>query len=380
MSCTVPTVVAIREKRPGYWEVRVFAGVDESGRKIQVSRTLRGTKRDAQRLAAQLTLRPTPAAGRKTVAELIELFVTYRSPTWSLQTRSAYESRVRILMRDPIVNLPVARVGVAEIDAWHYRMRKAGTREPTIHNNHAFLRAVFQQAVRWEWITHNPVALATLRRPKAEPRGVMSPEEVQAVLTAAAEINRAAHVALRLAAVAGARRAELAAMRWDKVYDGSLLIDHQITPDRTKGADDPDCYVYAPTKTANRRVVTLDERTLRYIAELRLERQAITPWMFGTSELPVAPDRIGWWWTRSRAMSGIDKRWRLHDLRHFSATQAIAGGHDIRSVAARLGHADPSMTLRVYAHALTHLDRRIAGTMASVIDGSRDLTVLNGDA
>jgi hypothetical protein len=69
---------------------------------------------------------------------------------------------------------------VAEIDAWHFRMRKAGLREPTIHNNHAFLRAVFQQAARWEWITHTPVAAATLRCPKAEPRGVMSPEEVQA--------------------------------------------------------------------------------------------------------------------------------------------------------------------------------------------------------
>ena len=38
------------------------------------------------------------------------------------------------------------------------------------------------------------------------------------------------------------------------------------------------------------------------------------------------------------------------------------------------------MTLRVYAHALPqHLDRRIAGTMASVIDGPPDLTVINGD-
>jgi integrase len=76
-------------------------------------------------------------------------------------------------------------------------------------------------------------------------------------------------------------------------------------------------------------------------------------------------------------MSGIDVRWRLHDLRHFSATQAIAGGHDIRSVAARLGHADPAMTLRVYAHALSHLDRRIAGTMASVIDDPPNLTVVD---
>ena len=65
--------------------------------------------------------------------------------------------------------MPVARVGVADVDAWHHRMRKAGTGEPTIRNSHAFLRAVFQQALRWEWITHNPVAAATLRRPRSSP-------------------------------------------------------------------------------------------------------------------------------------------------------------------------------------------------------------------
>ena len=71
----------------------------------------------------------------------------------------------------------------------------------------------------------------------------------------------------------------------------------------------------------------------------------------------------------------MDLRWRLHDLRHFSATQAIAGGHDIRSVAARLGHADASMTLRVYAHAIAGRDRQIVGTMAAVIDGRPERTV-----
>lgn len=361
-------MATVREKRPGYWEVRVFAGRDATGKKVQVSRTLRGTKRDAQRLAAQLTLRPTPVAGRRTVEELIDAYVTHRSPTWSIQTRSSYASRVRILKADPIASIAVVRLSVSDIDAWHLRMRRAGTGEPTIRNNHSFLRSVFQQAVRWEWITHNPFASATPRSAKVQPRGVMSPEEVQAVLAAALGIDPAAHLALRLAAVGGLRRAELAALRWDSVADGSLVVAQQVVVDRTIGADNPACYVVSPTKTANRRVVSLDERTHRLIAELRLERQVVSPWMFSIEDRPPAPDRIGWWWTRARKLSGIDVCWRLHDLRHFSATQAIAGGHDIRAVAARLGHADASMTLRVYAHAVAGRDQQIASTMASVLD------------
>lgn len=40
----------------------------------------------------------------------------------------------------------------------------------------------------------------------------------------------------------------------------------------------------------------------------------------------------------------------LHSCRHLGATQALVAGNDIRTIAALLGHADPSVTLRVYCH------------------------------
>lgn len=41
---------------------------------------------------------------------------------------------------------------------------------------------------------------------------------------------------------------------------------------------------------------------------------------------------------------------RAHDLRHIHATTLLLHGVPVHVVAARLGHADPSITLRVYAH------------------------------
>jgi hypothetical protein len=43
---------------------------------------------------------------------------------------------------------------------------------------------------------------------------------------------------------------------------------------------------------------------------------------------------------------------RLHDARHTFASLALASGKSIRWVAAQLGHANPALTLRVYAHAM----------------------------
>jgi integrase len=41
---------------------------------------------------------------------------------------------------------------------------------------------------------------------------------------------------------------------------------------------------------------------------------------------------------------------RFHDLRHFAVSQLIAQGANILEVARVAGHADPSITLRVYSH------------------------------
>ena len=54
---------------------------------------------------------------------------------------------------------------------------------------------------------------------------------------------------------------------------------------------------------------------------------------------------MGWLGTQGRPVT-------YHDLRHTFATVAIAEGIDVMSLAAILGHKDPSMTMRVYAIAL----------------------------
>lgn len=50
-------------------------------------------------------------------------------------------------------------------------------------------------------------------------------------------------------------------------------------------------------------------------------------------------------------------RMRVHDLRHAAATLLLAQGMDMRYLADQLGHADQSLTARVYAHVIPELQR-----------------------
>jgi hypothetical protein len=74
-------VATIRKRGEGVWEVRVFVGRDERGKPIQRSKTVRGGKRDAERVAAELSVKPA-RSGRRTAKEAIEAWVELRSGSW----------------------------------------------------------------------------------------------------------------------------------------------------------------------------------------------------------------------------------------------------------------------------------------------------------
>jgi integrase len=76
------------------------------------------------------------------------------------------------------------------------------------------------------------------------------------------------------------------------------------------------------------------------------------------------------------------RRIRLHDLRHIHATTLLLAGVPVHMVAVRLGHADPSVTLRVYAHVIQELTPAVAatfdGAVEAAIRGQSGAIVSNG--
>lgn len=51
---------------------------------------------------------------------------------------------------------------------------------------------------------------------------------------------------------------------------------------------------------------------------------------------------------------------RFHDLRHTAASLLVRRGVPIKAVAGRLGHADASLTMRVYMHVDEEQRRKVA--------------------
>ena len=105
--------------------------------------------------------------------------------------------------------------------------------------------------------------------------------------------------------------------------------------------------------------------------ELSADSFVFSPYVEATK--PFRPDNVTSFFIRVRNEAGAPTV-RLHDLWHFTATQLIGAGVDVRTVAGRLDHSDPSVTLRVYSHALEERDRAAAAVMGSILGRSESTT------
>ena len=70
------------------------------------------------------------------------------------------------------------------------------------------------------------------------------------------------------------------------------------------------------------------------------------------------PDSANARWAKTRLAAGVSASIRLHDLRHFQATQLLDAGVPVPTVAARLGHADGTTTMKIYAHRTQRADQQ----------------------
>ena len=195
--------------KPGVWEVRAFTGRSPHGSPTQVSRTVRGTKKEALRVAAELTVAPAGRAAGRSVSDVLEAWARTHDATWAPASRGDQLSRVARINGDRIARLSVARLTIEDVERWHARLRDGGLADVSIRNVHGVLRAALTQAVRWGWVSRNVASLAELSSRKVSPRKVMSAADVRRVIAAGDAIRAEVGLMLRIAAVTGARRAEL---------------------------------------------------------------------------------------------------------------------------------------------------------------------------
>lgn len=208
----------------------------------------------------------------------------------------------------------------------------------TIRQAHVILSGALKRAVRWRWIATNPIEHAEAPpQPIAQPRPPTAAEAARILNDAWRDPDWAVLVWLTM--VTGSRRGELCALRWRDIdlAGGVLSIERAIAQlGATKWVKD--------TKTHRSRRLALDPETVALLMAhnaLCTSRSAavdvaLSPEAFVFSPVPdcsqhLNPESVGQRYSRRAKRLGIATT--IHKLRHYSATELIAAGVDIRTVA-----------------------------------------------
>jgi len=386
---------SMRQRGKDSWNLRVFVGWDSvTKQRSYLERTMRGTRRQASTALAALVLeaeRLTPSAPRQgTVAALCEEWLAHASSSLSPRTVVSTRGYLDHAILPALGHVQAARLTAADLDRFYRRLLKiGGPKGPyapaTVQRVHGIIRRALSQGVRWGWISHNPAIDASPPRVLHRELRPPTPKEVVSLFAAAQTGDPALAAFLMLAASTGGRRGELIALRRHDLdlSTGMLAIERGIV---RVGAE----LLEQGTKTHQARRVSLDPRTVEVLTN-HLASQNELAASIGTAflsngfvftnsldgSIPWRPESVTRSFSRLCARCGVVGV-RLHDLRHYVATRLLTSGIDVRTVAGRLGHRNPSTTLNVYAHFLPGSDREASAALARLFEDAEEVEATQG--
>ncbi|MDF0486512.1 tyrosine-type recombinase/integrase [Sphingomonas sp. H39-1-10] len=245
---------------------------------------------------------------------------------WKASTakRNAWAIKAHIL--PSFGALPVAQMTRADIVKWRDAM---GQKPAAFNRSVPVLASMFKMAetLGYRLAGSNPCKGIARYRRKLPERYLSGSEyrTLASVLKAAqAEMHEAVSI-IRLLMYTGARRQEIAGLRWEWIKPPRIFL-----PDSKTGA----------------KVIYLSAPARKILDDLRGER--ISGLVFPGRRNPRDPFNPDPAWSKLRARAGLTDV-RLHDLRHSFASLAIRNGVSLSAVGKLLGHALPESTAR-YAH------------------------------
>lgn len=366
-----------------------LAGVERQAKKGGHRTKLEAERAEALHLASVVQGRYVAPSGLTVGGFLVDRWLPSRTGKLKPSTLDAYRGMVTAYVVPRIGHVPLTKLDTATLDAFYGQLladgrahrrpgEPAGLSPKTVRNVAGLLSKALRDAVRWQLISHSPAVQAEPPAKASPEMRCWTPAQLGAFLDHVAD-DRLYAVWL-LAATTGARRGELLGLRWtdlDLPATGQGRMRVVTTRVRAGGA-----IVEVPPKTARgRRVVSLDPEVVAALRTFRKARQEEglalgLPWNAGG--LVVAhPDGVGvhprgltrWFYAHAR-VAGLPPI-RLHDLRHSSVTTALAAGVPVKVVSQRIGHANITVTMSVYAHVLPGDDEAAADAIAALIRGTR---------
>lgn len=198
------------------------------------------TKLNAVKWAEEIeqTLNPEGLIQGKTVGDAFEKFRDEITPT--RKSHRSEHNRMNKFLRDPVAELPLDEVRQHHFDEWIKRSLKR-IQASSVNRDLNLLSAVFREAIRWRWMSINPIH--GINRPKNPPPRDrrISEAEIKKILKAldydGQSVTTTRHtiaVAFLFALETAMRQGEIWGLDWSNVFLNKKFVRLHATKNGTK--------------------------------------------------------------------------------------------------------------------------------------------------
>lgn len=311
------------------------------------------TKAQEREIKAQMA---REAAKHPTLQEYGErVFMPAKVVTISENTRAGFQGYLDNRIYPALGSFKLRDITPANLSGFLSSLQAEGLAHGTVLRCYTILRSLFKMAYMNDVIDRNPLDKVERPRPRkdeiqAEKVDAYTAKELAYILECAEREPLHWKLLFHLLIDTGLRRGECLGIQWQDIdfKAGTVTIRRSISYTPQKGV-----YVDTP-KTGRERTIDVAPEIISMLRQHRRvqAQKAISAFVFthGTTPEPMNPQTV----TRHLGLFG--KKYGIeglhpHKLRHSFASVAITSGADIASVSEKLGHADKSMTLKMYTHA-----------------------------
>ena len=329
---------SVYQRKDGRWVAQYR---DAKDKVRYVYRKSKGEARKALRVALKDRYEGYVPADKLTVGLYLDGWMEDRRNTVSGRTWRVQGSLLRNRVKPHIGDERLCRLTPADVRAMYRRLLSASLTPSTVGNVHVIVKQALRDAVRDKYMRSNPLDDVKPPKQARKEKQVPTPADVRRLLDAVkGERFEGVYV---LGATLGLRIGEILALRYQEVdlTAGTIRIEHTLYHG--------ECSV--PKTLSSRRTLTLPQMALEALVRLCNGSNGPTGYLFATaSGKPVDVSNFyRWSWKPALRRAGLPEI-TPHQLRHGTASLLLNENVPVPVVSRYLGHANPSVTMRTYAH------------------------------
>ena len=251
------------------------------------------------------------------------------------RSHGGYTDRVRIYILPKLGSVPIVSLRKPHVMKWRddQATKFAAT---TVNGNLTCLSSAFSYFVDREWVEINPCHGVSRIEEKdaAIYTWIQSREEITKLLV---QCPKGIREIVTLAVGTGMRLDELIHLQWADIdLDRRLIAVHRGR--------------HGTTKSGKARHIPILDTLVPFLRELALKRGGSKLVFPGEDGKPRSKPGVRFPFKQAASRAGLPPQLRFHDLRHTFASHWVLDAGDIFRLSKILGHANVTITQKVYAH------------------------------